>query len=129
MKKILIFGQGSERLTQRLQKLGYEIVPHSDKLLSPDINTFWLLKGKVDVIIYRVCTCCRNGFANLSKLSFCEADELTIPVVIVRGGDSAGQGYMILCALHEYSSTDEELVLAIDEATKMATRLKAIGYK
>lgn len=129
MKKILIFGQGNERLTKRLQTLGYEIVPHHDKLLSPDINTFWLLKGKVDVIIYRVCTCCRDGFVNLSKLSFCEADELTIPVVIVRGGDSAGQGYMILGALHEYSSTDEELTSAIDDAMKMATRLKAIGFK
>jgi len=129
MIRILIFGQGNERLTQRLQKLGYEIVTHPDKLLSPDVNTFWLLRNKVEVIVYRVCTCCRDGFANLSKLSFCEADELTIPVVIVRGGDSAGQGYMILGALHEYSSTDDELTIAIDEAVKMATRLKAIGFK
>lgn len=130
MKKILVVAhRGQLRLTERLQKLGYEIVEQPHNLHEDRLN-HRLLAGRVDVIIYRVCACCsKNQFDQLPNVSFCDNPEWTIPVVLVRGGDFAGQGYMILGALWEHTSTDEDFKLAIDSAITMAERFKAMGTK
>lgn len=123
----MIYGRLGHRLAERLKKLGYEIVEQPHNLLELEPQVHKCLAGKVDVIIYHVCSCCRSQFDQFSKLAFCDNPEWTIPVIIVRGGDFVGQGYMVLGAIWEHTATDEDFRLAIDSATKMAEEFKAKG--
>jgi len=117
MKNVLVYGHGSQYLVPRLQKLGFGVVLPPENLMVLDRYPQSKLEGKVDVIIYRVCTCCPDEFKDFKDLSR-NNEQKPIPIVIVRGGDIPGRNYLILGSVRE-DAGDDVLVASITSALKL----------
>lgn len=124
MKKVMIYSPNStsDRLRKRLPNLGFEVVETPVDLLSSECRGVQSkLRGKVDVIIYRICSCCSNQLRDLQAFFDGSVPE-QLPVVVIRGGDYPGQGYLLFGSLWE-GVEDAELCSVINNAITMAEEM------